>query len=192
MDEDLRKEMLRKSFHFVAGLLFAALIYSGIAVWWHFLSLGIVFSSSMLYIKKTGANVPLISRFISSIGREKEFPGLGSITFIMGALLSSMLFSKYVACASLLVLAIGDAVSPIIGKHFGKIKTIFSKRKLIEGFLAGAGFSFIAIIPIVGVKRAFIGSFIALFAEFWDETDFIDDNILIPLVAGTVMTIVSA
>lgn len=190
MDEDLEREMMRKSFHLFFGASSSALIYFGFAKWWHFLILLIIGGGAMLYIHKTKKSLLLFSNMLSAFGREKEFPGLGAITYVIGIIISILLFSKDIAAASIMILAVGDAVSPIIGMHFGKVKTIFSKRKMVEGFIVGVILSFLAAAPIVGYTLAFFASLISLFAEFWDETDFIDDNILIPLVAGTVMTLI--
>lgn len=191
MNAELKKELLRKSLHLFTGLFFSLSILFGNARWWHFLAI-IVFSFPIIfYIYNTNRKVPVISYFINKMGREKEFPGIGALTLVIGAFLTFLIFPKDVAAASIIILAVGDAVSSLIGKHFGKTKTIFSKRKMIEGFIAGVVFSFLAATLIVGAKLAFFASLIALFAEFWDETDFIDDNILIPLIAGTVMTVIN-
>lgn len=189
MEYNLEKEIYRKTMHTAVGATLAVLIYFEIAKWWH-LILVLVFGLSLsFYIKYHKKNIPFISNLLDIFGRENEFPGLGAITFIIGAIFVSFLFSKEIATASILILAIGDAISPIIGKSMGKTKTILSKTKMLEGFIVGASLSFIAVIPIVGWKLALIGSSISLILEFWDETNFIDDNILIPIVAGTVMFI---
>ncbi len=190
MDKDLRKELMRKSMHLFSGIIFSALIYFKIALWWHFSILLLVGSFLMFYIHKTKTKIPLIINLTDNMGREKELPGLGAMTFLAGVTIATLLFTKEIAAASILILAVGDSVSPIIGRHFGKTKTIFSKKKLIEGFVIGVILSIFAAAQIVGYMLAISGSIIALFAEFWDETDFIDDNILIPLVAGTVMTLI--
>lgn len=189
MEYNLEKEIYRKTMHLAVGATFAALTYFEIMRWWHFLIILIISLSFSFYIKYFKKNIPLISDLLNLFGREKEFPGLGAITFIIGTIIVTLLFSKEIATASILILAIGDAISPIIGKSIGRTKTILSKTKMFEGFIVGFLLSFIAIIPIVGWKIGLIGSSISLILEFWDETNFIDDNILIPLVAGTIMFI---
>lgn len=191
MNENLKKELLRKMLHLASGIAFSLLILFDLLIGWHIMAL-LVFSLPILfYIHNTGKKVPLISYLIIKMGRQDEFPGKGAFTFVIGSFLVFLIFPKDVAAASILILAVGDAISPLIGKHFGKTKTIFSKRKMIEGFIVGVAFSFLAATLVVGAKSAFFASLIALFAEFWDETDFIDDNILIPLVAGLVMTVIN-
>ncbi len=191
MEADLQKELIRKSMHLFIGSAFAALIYFGFL---SALSLSIFFIISlslMFFIHKTKKRIPLITDILDVVSRDKEFPGYGALTLIFGILLSMVLFSKDIAVASILILSIGDAVSPIIGMHFGKTKTKLSKTKLLEGVIAGTLLSFIVVIPLVGYTLAFFGATISMLLEFWDETSFIDDNLLIPLVAGTVMTIIN-
>ena len=191
MNDNLKKELLRKSLHLFTGVTFSLLILFGFLKWWHFLALFVFSLPILFYIHNTNKKVPVISYFIDKMGRQDEFPGKGALTFVIGVFIAFLIFPKNIAAASIMILAVGDAISPLIGKHFGKTKTIFSKRKMIEGFIVGVSFSFLAATLIVGAKLAFFASLIALFAEFWDETDFIDDNILIPLVAGLVMTVIN-
>lgn len=191
MEYDFEKELYRKTMHLAVGAIIASLIYFDIAKWHYFFMLLILFLIPLLYINLTKRKVLLISALINRVGRENEYPGFGALTFMTGAIITSFFFTKEIAAASILILAIGDAISPIIGRSFGRTKTKLSKTKLLEGFIAGVFFSFLAVIPIVGWKLALIGSSVSLLLEFWDKTNFIDDNILIPVVAGIVMTLIT-
>lgn len=190
MDEELNREISRKIFHVSVGTIFTALIYFEIAKWWHFLILLVIGIFLSIYIKLSNKEIFPFTFLIKHFGRKNEYPGVGALTFIGGTFIASLLFEKNIAAASVIILAVGDAVSPIIGMKFGKTKTILSKTKLFEGFIAGSILAFFAAWPIIGnYKIAALAVVISMLAEFWDGTDFFDDNILIPLVAGTVMTI---
>lgn len=187
--EDFKKEIMRKSLHLWFGALFTVLVYFGFLDWRHFLAVSTAGIILVYYMKKTGRKVAGISLLIDFMGREKEYPGIGAVTFVIGIFLATFLFSKEIAASSILILAVGDSVSPIVGTHFGKTKTWLSQHKKLEGFIAGVIMSFLAAAPIVGYNQAFFGSLFAMLAEIADITGFIDDNILMPLVAGIVMSV---
>lgn len=122
----------------------------------------------------------------------KKFPGKGVIFFFVGVLLSLQLFEKDIALASIMVLSLGDSVSHLIGKSFGRIKNIFNGdgKKLLEGTLAGTLAGFFGALVFVPFPEAFLGAFGAMIVEvvkidFNDLT--LDDNLVVPLVAGTIM-----
>lgn len=126
MQKELDKEIQRKAFHLGFGMIFAALIYFELASWITFLIILVIGSGLMIYIKHSKKNVPGISELIDKIGRKNEFPGLGTITFVFGTLISVILFPKDIAAASIMILAVGDSASSIIGANFGKTKILVS------------------------------------------------------------------
>ena len=95
-----------------------------------------------------------------------------------------------------MVLALGDSVSHLVGQGFGKIRNIFNSNgtKLLEGTLFGTLAGFLGAFIFVPLPEAFLGSAGAMIAEvikidFNDHT--LDDNIVVPLVAGTIMLLIS-
>jgi len=117
------------------------------------------------------------------------------IFFFVGVLLAIQLFDQNIALAAIMVLALGDSVSHIIGAQFGKLRNIFNikSKKLFEGTVAGTIAGFIGAASFVPIPEAFLGSFAAMIAEViqidLNETT-LDDNMIVPLVAGTVMLLV--
>jgi dolichol kinase len=130
--------------------------------------------------------------------REHEKYGLiGSSYFIFGALLSIIIFPKPVAIASLYILIICDALAAIVGTGWGKIR-IF--KKSLEGsiafFISGVVVVFLALQdkPLWGdaamqnhLGWGILAVFAAAIVELFPTG--LDDNLTIPLVAGTIMMI---
>ncbi len=142
--------------------------------------------------------IPMVSTFLDHVEREEQrhkFPGKGTIFFFIGVLLSLQLFERNIALASIMVLTFGDSVSHLFGAHFGRLKNIFNgkSKKLLEGTVAGALAGFFGAVFFVPLPEAFFGSAAAMIAEvikidFNENT--LDDNLIVPLIAGTVMLLV--
>ena len=192
------KEALRRTTHIVFGLIAIILIYfnmiNTIAIF------GLIVAGSIFSVICCKKRLPIIGWFLEQLERYhhmKNFPGRGAVFYLIGIFLALRLFSKDIAIASIMILAIGDAVSPIIGGTYGKILHPFSSKKFIEGTIAGAFAAFIGalILKHIGMIQinslhAFAASFVAMFVEGIElkfGMDLVDDNMIIPLVAGTVM-----
>jgi len=191
-----KQELFRQILHIAVGISTVALLYYNIL---SSLSLLLLIISGIIasFISKR-KNLPLFNFFLIHLEREeqrKTFPGRGLIFFFIGALLVIKLFPRDIAYASIMVLAFGDSISHIIGERFGQIKNIFNgnSKKLFEGTIAGALVGFLAAAIFVPFTQAFLGSFAAMIAEVI-EIDFnqkpLDDNVVVPLVAGTVMYLI--
>lgn len=128
------------------------------------------------------------AKFHSIFGRllwEKERRALtGATFFLISAAVSIFFFSKPVAVAVLLFLAVGDTVAYIVRDIVGRVP-LFGKMRP-EGILA----SFLVCIPIVllvpelPVKIGLIGVVVSSMVEV---LPWIDDNLSIPLITGIVM-----
>jgi len=124
----------------------------------------------------------ITSRFL----REREHKGLiGSTYFLIGALLTIILFPKEIAIASLYILIISDTAAALVGVMWGK--TRLASGKSLEGSLA----FFLSGLVIVGFTMrghelwGCLGVLGATLAELFPVV--LDDNLLIPLVAGGIM-----
>jgi len=119
----------------------------------------------------------------------QKFPGKGAVFYLIGTLIAVALFDRDVASASILILAVGDPISHIIGRYYGKRKIIINKKKLIEGTLAGTFFGTIAASFFVPWHIAFFGAAFGMMAEAFElEVLHLDDNFFIPFVSGLIMT----
>jgi len=117
--------------------------------------------------------------------RREKFTGA---TFVfLGSFLTVFLFPKEVAVIALLFLTIGDPTACLIGLAIGKHKLI--GEKTVEGSLAFimAGLIATSWISTVPFATKIAGVILAGLIELipWR----IDDNLMIPLLSGTIMMI---
>ena len=133
----------------------------------------------------------IFDNFFISMLRLHEMDGkyTGATWVFIGSILTIAIFPKEIAVISLIYMCIGDTVAGLVGRKFGKMKFY---DKTIEGSLAGlivcllSGYLVQLSLPLVVV---FSGAFAAMFIELLPIS--IDDNISVPLFAGTIMVIAS-
>ncbi len=186
-----RKEIKRQIFHLLLGLILAFLIYVGLI---NRLTMGLLLAAAYLvHIISKKKKIPGIYWFLDKFEREEDLiknPGKGAFYYLAGSSVAVLLFPKDIAIASILILAIGDSISHLIGK-FGSIKHPFSDKKFLEGFIAGVIMTFISSYVILGSAiEAALGSVTAMGIEGLDirlKDQKIDDNLLIPVVAACVI-----
>ena len=122
-------------------------------------------------------------------------PFTGAIWFFVSMGITFLVFPLPVASAAGLMLSIGDSLSTLIGKRFGKTKIL--GRKTAEGTLsmfAGslAAIWFFPVIPVLLAAAAATAAELAPESRFlrrFSERGLIDDNILVPLVGGVILVI---
>lgn len=191
-----KPEFFRQIIHLVVGIITVILFYyEFITPWTVFL---IVLVGLLLSFIVKRIRVPVVSFCLDLWEREeikKTFPGKGMIFFFIGVLLVTKLFERDIALAAIMILALGDSLSHLVGEQFGKIRNIFNgkSKKLLEGTVAGIVSGTIGALLFVPFPQAFLGSTAAMIAEvikidFNERT--LDDNVVVPLVAGTVMYII--
>jgi dolichol kinase len=155
------------------------------------LTIGIFVSLLSLRIK-----IPIISWFLDNFERNKDknrLPGRGIIFAVAGSLLALQLFERNIALASIMILTFSDSTSLLIGKYFGKTKSVLNQNKNIEGTIAGILISSIFACFFVPFYLAFVGSLIVGIFELLTiriQNIKIDDNLIIPLAAGTAMSLI--
>jgi len=175
-------ELKRKVIHLAAGLVLAVLVYYDLFLLYIFVPLLIV--GIVLALLSRKYKVPIIHQLISSYERPAEMlPGKGALALLLGAILAVLLFDKEAAFVAILVLAIADSFSHVVGKYAGKKKHWLNNKKMVEGTIAGIVLASIAGAFFIHPAKAFIVSCIAMFFETF-EHQFLDDNVVIPLVVG--------
>lgn len=185
-------EIRRRMFHLGSGIIIVGLIYYDILDWIITLILLVLLIILGLIVKK--AKVPVASWFFEKFDRPKDFkklPGKGSVFYLLGVLFALLLFPKDVAMASIIILAVGDSISPIVGQY-GNIENPFNRKKFIEGSIAGGLVAFLAAMLFVRPLEAGAASFFAMVAEGIDlklGVNQLDDNIVMPLTAGIAIMI---
>lgn len=161
--------------------------------------IGVVLSVSFiadvlrLLHKKAG---DLLSKEIAKgfrVYKEKERKRISSITtFLLGVLLTFLLFKESIAIASLSFLVFGDMMAKIVGINYGKT-VIFNteSKKTLEGLIGFLSISIssayflwlLNMLPLwIGVTGAVIASVVEVFPFP------IDDNLSVPVVSGAIMS----
>jgi len=181
-------EIKRKLIHLIVGLIIVVFIDLGIITE---LVLGIIFILGLLTsVASKKFKIPIIYNILEKVDRKKDLrslPGSGALFFVAGCFLSVFLFEKNIALGSIMILTIGDAVSSLIGIHFGSIEHPLNKKKLIEGTIAGIVLAFLGTLLFLNYKEALFASVLGMIAESieirYDKFS-LNDNITVPLVAG--------
>lgn len=216
-----RFELKRQAFHTGVGLLFVVLIslqptldfiekigyllpLNELPALSRFLLL-ILIPGGVLILLSKKYQIPGVEKLLKHFERKeirKKFPGKGAFFFTVGAFILTTLIPYSgvkqpirVVAASLLILAVGDSTSHIIGREFGKIKHPFSNEKNIEGHVAGALLGGLGASFFVSPPLAFVAAFIAMFIEgihFGEKADqILEDNIIVPIAASIVIILLT-
>jgi dolichol kinase len=203
----LRQEILRQLVH-MSGLLFIAL-----AQFIGKILVGVLFMLTALFFLLYSEHVrkcvkdhsTLFSRieckmrdfalFFERKGAPRPFAG--AFWFYFGAGLAFLLFPLGPASAAGAVLAVSDSLSTIIGKGFGRHALI--GKKTWEGTGAFLISAFLVCLLFFSPPAAFLGAASATVAELlpgWRRISasrfsrVLDDNLLIPVISGLVLTLV--
>ena len=184
-------ELNRQLFHLSLGIAIVLLLMYGIID--KNIILILIILGFILSIISRKIKIPIIYNLLEKFEREKEieaFPGKGTIFYFIGVYISVFLFAREIAMASIMVLALGDSISHMYGLHYGKIKHPLSKTKYIEGTIAGFLAGFIGAWIFLPWHEALFASLIAMVVEVVEikiGTEQVDDNLIIPVVAGAVV-----
>lgn len=184
-------ELRRQVMHMVTGLSIAFLLYLGlIGVWF----LGIVLAVGLV---ATGVSrvydIPVVRDFLDFFERpsvRRRFPGIGSFFMVLGSFFAVLLFSRDIAIAAIIIMAVGDSVTNVIGRYFGEIDIPWNREKQFEGPIAAFFLSFFGTLLVVRWELALAGSAIGALVETFNfriGRVKIDDNLIVPVVAGVAM-----
>jgi dolichol kinase len=113
---------------------------------------------------------------------------MSPLLFALGVLLSLTLYPKQVGFAAITILTLGDGTAKIMGKKFGVTHFPYNKAKKLEGTVAGIIASTMGCLLFVSPYKAVIVSTICMIIESVPLP--INDNILIPLIAGLLFIII--
>lgn len=189
----MKLEVRRKIVHMFLGILFVLLVYYDLFESIHFVLL--FFIGLVLSWLCKQVHVPFFSWMLAHLERPEEiksFPGKGAITFVAGCGLAVLLFSKLAALTAIMVLALADAASLIVGKFFGRLVHPLNPNKHLEGLLAGFIFGVPAALVFLPTFRAVI---VAAFAALIETINIrfgslkIDDNLSVPLATGLITSL---
>ena len=187
-------EWNRQLFHLFLGITISILLMYGFIN--KELVLIVIITGIILSYLSKKTRITVICNLLEIFERKediKKFPGKGIIFYFIGVYIALLLFSKDIAMASIMVLALGDSISHIYGLHYGKIKHPLSKTKFLEGTIAGFVAGFLGAVIFIPLAEALIASLAAMIIEAIEiriGTEQVDDNLIIPVVAGAAVWVV--
>lgn len=188
-------EVKRQLMHIIVGILIVALLYFNLI---NALILLIVFIIGFfISLLSRKFKIPVIYSFLKKFDRKEDlerFPGKGLVFYVFGSFLAVLIFPKEIAMASIIILALGDSVSRLVGPY-GYLRHPFHSEKFLEGVIAGVFMATLGAMFFVSFLQAFFASVVAMLIEGIDleiKRFKIDDNLLIPVVAGGVIWLIKS
>ena len=193
---ELRRQLLHLTFGLFLSLMIA-LDYFNVAFF-----VFLLFFSVLLSFFSKFVNIPGVTFLLEHFDRpsdRKFFPGKGFITFLIGTVTSYIIFavifhSRFAALIAVLSLTIADSFSSLYGIMFGKIKNPLNRKKSVEGAVFALLFLFFVLMLFLPVFDAFFLSVLCVLFETIELKVFgrvLDDNIYLPLLAGTVILLLN-
>ncbi len=192
----LKFELKRKAFHICLGLVLILLLTFNI-IGFNTLLIITILGGLLILINKY-YQVPLIKQFLNTFERKEDrhrFPGKGAFLMLLGFTITFKIFPKETALAALMILTIGDPIAHLTGRTLGRTKNPLSLHKLLEGSAIAIMVSFLFALIFVHPIHALAAAFFAMLVEsieFNLHHELLDDNLLIPLVAGLIISILRA
>jgi dolichol kinase len=182
----MENKIIRKIIHVLTGITIILLLsFEILNTRYLFFILLLSIFLSILSIK---IKIPIIHKLVLRCKKDREMPpGRGFLFFILGSLLALKLFTKDIAFASIAILTFADPCSHFLGSLLGRFK-IIRNGKNIEGTIFGVLIGTLAALFFVSFPEAFLACSIAMFAEYLEfriANNTIDDNLVVPLIAGT-------
>ncbi len=174
----------RRVFHACFGVALAATLYllreRGLSLLGLGVLLAVLLSLDALRLTAPHLNRLFFRQFQALVSPREEKRIASSTWYVLGGLLLVGVFPLPVAVSAILVLALADPTASYMGRRWGK-------RKLGSGTVLGSSvFLLVALLvltPFLGVPRAALAAAITAVVEALPIP--LDDNLTVPLAAGT-------
>lgn len=177
------KEIFRQLAHLFFGIvIFLGLFFLPDKVMLYLLSGSVFIGFAVADAVSKGLYIPLFSEIIRSLERDVLIPGYGTLMFFLSSLCVLVLFGSAIASVAVLVLAVLDSFSTIIGVYAGKHK-LYGKKS-VEGCIGGIVPAFLVLLLLISPLQAGI---IAVVAGIIELVSPIDDNLTIPVAVALMM-----
>ena len=187
-------EVRRQMAHLVTGLLIVLLIKLRVL---NVYMLGAVLvGGGTLALISRYKEIPYVYdalRLFERPEQMKRLPGKGPFFLVLGSLLALIFFEEPIALAAISIMAVGDSLTTLVGIYYGRIKSPTNPLKHLEGTVLAIIAGTIVAFNFVPFEKAFLGAFVAMSFEALTIRHIdriLDDNLLIPLVAGVVMSLI--
>ena len=154
----------------------------------------IISLTTLLYIiseltRIMGRNFPILTSITSraAVKLEPYEFATAPIFYALGIILALTIFPPAAGYASIAILTLGDGSATLFGKKLGKTRFPFNKAKNLEGSILGFTIAFLGATLFIEPIRALISAAAGMLTECLPTP--INDNLIIPLIAGTILTL---
>ncbi|MFO8172840.1 MAG: hypothetical protein ACQET1_09400 [Gemmatimonadota bacterium] len=181
----------RRAFHAANGLILVSILQ------WSSLDPGLVLRvlggilGLLLLLDGVRLTLPrmnrLFFRVFSPLASPREAGGPASSTwYVLGALLTLLLFPLHLAQGGILVLALADPAASLLGRAFG---TRPFGTGTLEGTAVFVSVAFLSLLPFAPWLPALMAALVAAMVEVirWP----LDDNLTLPLVTAAVLSLLA-
>jgi len=196
-----RDELRRKAVHLSSLWMPVAICF--VPRWLMFGIFAFLAAGNLLVEHAYANKVPFVVRiydvFFGGMLRQEPQPGQWIISggpyVLMSAAMNTLLFPTPIAAAGMAAMLLGDTAAALIGRRFGRHKTVNGKS--FEGFFAfiaaaALGMAFFLHLcgaPLLMLAGTIPAAVAGALAELFEKQLHIDDNFSIPLAAGAVLLI---
>jgi dolichol kinase len=188
---NFRLELIRKLVHVLGGIFIVLLFQAGILT----VPLAglIILLMAAVVLYNFRAERELLTKLLSLNRADMRVPGLDILAYLLGCWLVLAIFPRNIAFAAILVLAFGDAVAHLVSKSFGATQTFVTRTTYLEGTIAAIVAATLAAWVYVPFIAALLASAVAMIVEAGElriRDHYVDDNLVIPLVAGATLWVI--
>ena len=187
MATDKPLEIRRQLVHLLLGLSIAVSVYILEPIYGKLIVWPLIIAILIMFIlPEIGAELHIHNHLLFHFERPKDiahFPYRGAITYGIGIIPTLLLLDVNTACAIIFILSVGDSVSTLVGKFYGRHRI---GHKSLEGFLAFVFFSvpgawfFLPNALEKALLLSTIGGLLELSNIYHDHV-IVDDNLLVPI-----------
>jgi len=178
MEETDTLELKRQLIHLLNGSAITVAVYLLKPIFGLLLLAPLLVAIFALHIApRVGGKLWIVERLMHHFERKRDrrkFPFKGAIFFGYGIIAPIALLDHAHAAAVILILAVGDSASTLIGRRWGRTRI---GDKSFEGFLGFVVLGALAAAIFIDPKNAF---FLALIGGLIELVSKIDDNLIIP------------
>ena len=187
----MKKELFRKSFHTLFGVVFLLLIwFAGVQLSTIIIGVCLLVGMAVSLLILKGYKVPLFFNIVKSVERkhEKHFPGKAAILFFASALILLVLFrtEPTLILAALSVEVFADSAAAIVGRAIGKHKLL--NKKTWEGTITCFIVALACLLFFYATPIALIAALAATVIEVLPG----EDNLWVPIGTGIVLKILTS
>jgi len=188
----LRHEIIRKGMHCFGCV--AAVVAARLPPW-----VVVVVSAAVVLVyvisealRVRGRGLPpvtIITDLCSRPGEEMR-PAFGPVALAFGFVCSFLLFPPAIARSAFIIACISDSAAGLFGRTFGRRHIPYSRRKTLEGSVAGLACAAPVGMLCLGPAHGIIAAAVSTVIESLPIRDL--DNLLMPLATGCVLVLLGA